>query len=65
MQPADHDSWDPSTGVGVTATFGAVARAVCTDKGLLKGDTPITTGLIDILAAHTPISANIVISQSS
>ncbi|MGB8390559.1 SAM-dependent methyltransferase [Mycobacterium sp.] len=30
------DSWDPATGAGVTATFGAVARAVATTKGLLN-----------------------------
>jgi methyltransferase (TIGR00027 family) len=74
-----------ATGVGVTATFGAVARAVATKKGLMKdafaeplvnaagmdyfirmvdnerisaddggdGDDPVTTGLIDTLAAHT------------
>jgi methyltransferase (TIGR00027 family) len=30
------DTWDPATGVGTTATFGAVARAVGTDKGLLN-----------------------------
>ena len=70
-----------ATGVGVTATVGAVARAVATKKGLMKdafaeplvhaagvgyftrmvdnerssadGFDPVTTGLIDILAAHT------------
>lgn len=76
------DDWDPATGVGVTATFGAVARAVATDKGLMAdpfaeplvravgleyfvrlvddmrfaadgGAHPVTTGVIDLLAAHT------------
>jgi methyltransferase (TIGR00027 family) len=82
MTRADEDSRDLATGVGVTATFGAVARAVATKKGLMKDafaeplvnaagvdyfirmvdnerfpaadrDDPITTGLIDILAAQT------------
>jgi methyltransferase (TIGR00027 family) len=82
MARAAGDSWDPATGVGVTATFGAVARAVASDKGLTDdpfaeplvravgvkyftrlindmrlaaedGHNPVTTGLIDILAAHT------------
>src|SRR6201997_5427531 len=35
MARADSDSWDPTTGVGVTATFGALARAVATNKGLM------------------------------
>jgi methyltransferase (TIGR00027 family) len=30
------DTWDPATGVGMTATFGAVARAVATNKGLIN-----------------------------
>jgi methyltransferase (TIGR00027 family) len=34
MARAQDDSWDPATGFG-TATFGAVARAVATNKGLL------------------------------
>jgi len=34
MARAQDDSWDPATGVGA-ATFGAVARAVATNKGLL------------------------------
>jgi methyltransferase (TIGR00027 family) len=71
-----------ATDVGATATFGAVARAVATKKGLMKdvfaeplvnaagvdyfirmvdnerssavvGADPVTTALIDILAAHT------------
>jgi methyltransferase (TIGR00027 family) len=32
----DDDTWDPSTGVGTTATFGAAARAVATNKGLIN-----------------------------
>lgn len=82
MARAAGDSWDPATGVGVTATFGAVVRAIASDRGLMDdpfaeplvravgvkyftrlihderfaagdGDNPVTTGLIDILAAHT------------
>jgi methyltransferase (TIGR00027 family) len=82
MARADAESRVLATGVGVTATFGAVARAVATKKGLMKdafaeplvraagvdyftrmvdngrtsaddGADPVTTGLIDILAAHT------------
>jgi|SRR5271163_1841522 len=34
MARAADDSWDPAT--GMTATFGAVARAVATNKGLLN-----------------------------
>ncbi|CAM2742363.1 class I SAM-dependent methyltransferase [Mycobacterium intermedium] len=29
------DTWDPATGVGVTATFGAAVRAVATSRGLM------------------------------
>ncbi|HUH69420.1 MAG TPA: SAM-dependent methyltransferase [Mycobacterium sp.] len=36
MARAADDSWDPATGVGVMATFGAAARAVATDKGLIN-----------------------------
>lgn len=36
MVREDGDSWDPATGVGMTATFGAAARAVATNKGLLS-----------------------------
>lgn len=36
MRRTDGDTWDPATGVGMTATFGAVARAVGTNKGLLN-----------------------------
>jgi methyltransferase (TIGR00027 family) len=36
MARTDDDTWDPATGVGMTATFGAVARAVGTDKGLIN-----------------------------
>ena len=35
MTPAHDDSWDPARGDEVTATFGAVARAVATNKGLM------------------------------
>jgi methyltransferase (TIGR00027 family) len=82
MARKEDDSWGPATGVGMTATFGAVARAVATNKGLLNdpfaerlvraagvdyftrmvangrygeddGDSPLVTGLIDVLAVHT------------
>ncbi|HTQ19307.1 class I SAM-dependent methyltransferase [Mycobacterium sp.] len=36
MVRTDDDRWDPTTGVGMTATFGAAARAVATNKGLLQ-----------------------------
>ncbi len=36
MARTDGDTWDPATGVGMTATFGAVARAVGTNKGLIN-----------------------------
>ena len=36
MTRAYDDSWDPARGVGVTATFGAAARAVATNKGLMN-----------------------------
>jgi methyltransferase (TIGR00027 family) len=36
MVRADDDTWGPATGVGVTATFNAVARAVATNKGLMN-----------------------------
>ena len=36
MARAQDDTWDPATGVGMTATFGAVARAVATNKGLFN-----------------------------
>jgi len=81
MTRTDGDTWDPATGVGMTATFGAVARAVGTNKGLIDdpfaarlvraagvdyfirviedqryadggGDSPVMTGLIDVLAVH-------------
>jgi methyltransferase (TIGR00027 family) len=44
MARQDDDTWDPATGVGMTATFGAVARAVATDKGLLND--PFAEGLV-------------------
>ncbi|MBW0019644.1 MAG: class I SAM-dependent methyltransferase [Mycobacterium sp.] len=40
----DDDTWDPATGVGMTATFGAAARAVGTNKGLL--DDPYAEPLV-------------------
>ncbi len=36
MARTDNDTWDPATGVGMTATFGAAARAVATSKGILN-----------------------------
>jgi methyltransferase (TIGR00027 family) len=36
MTRTEDDTWDPATGVGMTATFGAVARAVGTNKGLIN-----------------------------
>ena len=30
------NGWDPASGSGVTATFGALARAVATNKGLMS-----------------------------
>ncbi|OBA80507.1 SAM-dependent methyltransferase [Mycobacterium sp. 1164966.3] len=36
MVRTDDDTWDATTGVGMTATFGAAARAVATNKGLLQ-----------------------------
>ena len=36
MVREDGDTWDPATGVGTTATFGATARAVATNKGLIN-----------------------------
>jgi methyltransferase (TIGR00027 family) len=36
MARRDDDTWDPATGVGLTATFGAAARAVASNKGLIN-----------------------------
>jgi methyltransferase (TIGR00027 family) len=36
MARADGDGWDPTSGAGATAAFGALARAVATNKGLLN-----------------------------
>jgi methyltransferase (TIGR00027 family) len=36
MTRTDNGTWDPATGVGLTATFGAVVRAVATNKGLIN-----------------------------
>jgi len=44
MTRGDDDTWDPATGVGMTATFGAAARAVATDKGLI--DDPFAESLV-------------------
>jgi O-methyltransferase involved in polyketide biosynthesis len=44
MTRTDGDTWDPATGVGMTATFGAAARAVATDKGLI--DDPFAEPLV-------------------
>jgi methyltransferase (TIGR00027 family) len=44
MTRRDGDTWDPATGVGMTATFGAAARAVATNKGLI--DDPFAEPLV-------------------
>jgi len=36
MARADHHGWHPAIGIGVSATFGAVARAVSTNRGLMS-----------------------------
>jgi methyltransferase (TIGR00027 family) len=36
MARTEDDTWEPATGIGMTATFGAVARAVATNKGLIN-----------------------------
>jgi methyltransferase (TIGR00027 family) len=36
MARTEDDTWDPASGVGMTATFGALARAVADNKGLLN-----------------------------
>ncbi len=36
MARTDDDTWGPDSGVGMTATFGAVARALATSKGLIN-----------------------------
>ncbi len=36
MARTDDDTWGPDSGVGMTATFGAVARALATGKGLIN-----------------------------
>ncbi|SPM33172.1 O-Methyltransferase involved in polyketide biosynthesis [Mycobacterium rhizamassiliense] len=50
MARTDHDTWDPATGVGMTATFGAVVRAVATNKGLL--DDPFAELLVRAADVH-------------
>jgi methyltransferase (TIGR00027 family) len=44
MARTENDSWDPTSGVGSTATFGAVARAVATGKGII--DDPFAEALV-------------------
>ena len=44
MTRRDGDTWDPATGVGMTATFGAAARAVAGNKGLI--DDPFAEPLV-------------------
>ena len=44
MTRTEDDTWDPATGVGMTATFGATARAVATNKGVL--DDPFAEPLV-------------------
>ncbi|GBG40451.1 SAM-dependent methyltransferase [Mycobacterium montefiorense] len=36
MARTDDDTWGPDSGVGMTATFGAVARALATSRGLIN-----------------------------
>jgi len=36
MVRTESDTWGPTTGVGMTATFGAAARAVGTNKGMIQ-----------------------------
>ncbi len=44
MTRTDDDTWGPDGGVGMTATFGAVARALATNKGLI--DDPFAEHLV-------------------
>lgn len=50
MTRTDHDTWDPATGVGLTATFSAVARAVATNKGLMND--PLAEPLVRAVDVH-------------
>ena len=50
MARTDDDTWDPATGVGMTATFGAVARAVATNKGLIND--PFAERLVRAAGVH-------------
>src|SRR6185312_15622026 len=59
MLRTDNDTWDPTTGVGMTATFGAAARAVANDKGLLHD--PFAEPLVR--AAGVPYFARLVENQ--
>ncbi len=44
MARTDDDTWGPDSGVGTPATFGAVARALATNKGLI--DDPFAEQLV-------------------
>jgi methyltransferase (TIGR00027 family) len=44
MARTDDDTWGPDSGVGMTATFGAVARALASNKGLI--DDPFAEQLV-------------------
>lgn len=44
MTRRDGDTWDPATGVGMTATFRVAARAVASNKGLI--DDPFAEPLV-------------------
>lgn len=50
MARTNNDTWDPATGVGMTATFGAVVRAVATNKGLI--DDPFAERLVRAAGVH-------------
>ena len=50
MARTEDDTWDPATGVGMTATFGAVARAVATNKGLIND--PFAERLVRAAGVH-------------
>ncbi|OOK68953.1 leucine carboxyl methyltransferase family protein [Mycobacterium kansasii] len=56
MVRTDDDDWDAATGVGVTATFGATARAVAAGAGLLND--PFAEPLVR--AAGVPYFARII-----
>jgi methyltransferase (TIGR00027 family) len=50
MARTEDDTWDPATGVGMTATFGAVARAVAANKGLIND--PFAERLVRAAGVH-------------